>query len=485
VTDPTPSGGDRDTHTRRAVLAGGVAGAVGAAGLGPSAAGAQVFPLDALYVWRDREPVNVRDKGAMGDGRTDDTAAIQLAIDTVAAAGGGAVFLPAGDYVVNGGLTIAPATPTRLVGAGMSLDDSGATPWPTRLIRNSGATTMLSALGADPARVAFELSDLELRGSGTPGILVDVQVGSAVQLYRVRFAGASATGLRMRNVFNSSGSHLRWVACGAGTAAPACVLDAVDGTGGGRGCDTLQWDDLQFEGNGGTDLRLTGDGVNSAGSGANVIQLSQVKMEGGTAGAVGCPYIDLDYSQSCTFSDVQITVHGGRTVPPLRKFHPFGGTRADRFVNLTIDSTGGDRFPYGIDHFKSAIQLENVTILGAATAAIRVRETVGANEFQLGNLITTAGRAVIDERTALPSVAAAETISPPRATLVAVTGGGTITTITPHEAGYVTTFALAADVTVGEGGNLRLARRFGAKAGDTLTLACDGASWHEVARSAR
>lgn len=45
--------------------------------------------------------VSVRDTGAKGDGRTDDTAHIQSAIDRVAAAGGGTVLVPNGAYMVN------------------------------------------------------------------------------------------------------------------------------------------------------------------------------------------------------------------------------------------------------------------------------------------------------------------------------------------------------------------------------------------------
>ncbi|MEZ0262239.1 MAG: Ig-like domain-containing protein [Alphaproteobacteria bacterium] len=46
---------------------------------------------------------NVLDYGATGNGVTDDTAAIQAAIDAAAAAGGGEVYLPAGTYIVTGG----------------------------------------------------------------------------------------------------------------------------------------------------------------------------------------------------------------------------------------------------------------------------------------------------------------------------------------------------------------------------------------------
>ncbi len=45
---------------------------------------------------------NVQNFGAKGDGITDDTAAIQSAIDAAAAAGGGQVYMPTGTYIVSG-----------------------------------------------------------------------------------------------------------------------------------------------------------------------------------------------------------------------------------------------------------------------------------------------------------------------------------------------------------------------------------------------
>ena len=47
-----------------------------------------------------RDVVSVKDFGAVGDGVTDDAAAIQAAIDEVGASGGGVVFFPAGVYII-------------------------------------------------------------------------------------------------------------------------------------------------------------------------------------------------------------------------------------------------------------------------------------------------------------------------------------------------------------------------------------------------
>jgi hypothetical protein len=48
----------------------------------------------------DLESVNLRDFGATGDGVTDDAPAFQKALDALAAAGGGTLFIPAGKYVI-------------------------------------------------------------------------------------------------------------------------------------------------------------------------------------------------------------------------------------------------------------------------------------------------------------------------------------------------------------------------------------------------
>ncbi|GAA3413779.1 glycosyl hydrolase family 28-related protein [Paenibacillus hodogayensis] len=48
-----------------------------------------------------RDRVSVRDYGARGDGNTNDTAAINAAINAVFAAGGGTVYVPKGTYLID------------------------------------------------------------------------------------------------------------------------------------------------------------------------------------------------------------------------------------------------------------------------------------------------------------------------------------------------------------------------------------------------
>lgn len=67
--------------------------------------------IDAAMTWLSSDRFSVKDTsfagGAVGDGLTDDTAAIQATIDAAAADGGGVVFLPQGTYLVTSSLVLA------------------------------------------------------------------------------------------------------------------------------------------------------------------------------------------------------------------------------------------------------------------------------------------------------------------------------------------------------------------------------------------
>jgi len=62
-------------------------------------------PIDQTVQDKLRQMINVKDYGAVGDGTTDDTAAIQAAIDEIETLGG-VVYMPAGRYKITSNLTI-------------------------------------------------------------------------------------------------------------------------------------------------------------------------------------------------------------------------------------------------------------------------------------------------------------------------------------------------------------------------------------------
>ena len=66
---------------------------------------------------RFADVINVKDFGAVGDGVTDDTSAVQAAVDLAESGGGGVIFFPAGTYLVSTQLTIVDAA-VRFLGAG-------------------------------------------------------------------------------------------------------------------------------------------------------------------------------------------------------------------------------------------------------------------------------------------------------------------------------------------------------------------------------
>ncbi|MBA1242411.1 M10 family metallopeptidase C-terminal domain-containing protein [Pseudomonas japonica] len=106
---------------------------------------------------------DVRDYGAKGDGSTDDTQAIQKAIDAAAAAGGGKVYVPSGTWVVSdsdgSGNALAVKSNVTLTGDGagdtvLKLADGGA----------SGTTSLLGVTSASTVRDAA-VSNLTLDGN--------------------------------------------------------------------------------------------------------------------------------------------------------------------------------------------------------------------------------------------------------------------------------------------------------------------------------
>lgn len=125
-----------------------------------------------------------RDFGAKGDGRTDDTDAIQKAIDAARAAGGQALaYLPKGNYVLTRSL--------RVTGADYRFGGSG---FCTRLLwrgpeRGTGVEVV------DPQNVTLEWFMVGHHDSGPQKLAVDIRQSSTGVPSRVTYDGVSVFGM--------------------------------------------------------------------------------------------------------------------------------------------------------------------------------------------------------------------------------------------------------------------------------------------------
>ena len=111
------------------------------------------------------QTVSIKDFGAVGDGVTDDTAAIQAALD--AAPQGGAVYVPNGTYKITDALTISKAITIYGDGPGKWIDSLGGS-----IIKQTDNTKNAFTLVASTAQYAFGqygLNNVNLRDFAIEG----------------------------------------------------------------------------------------------------------------------------------------------------------------------------------------------------------------------------------------------------------------------------------------------------------------------------
>ncbi|GAA2689950.1 glycoside hydrolase family 55 protein [Actinoplanes palleronii] len=142
--------------SRRALLTGGGAVAVGA-GVTGAVVGRYMSAADTAGT----SFLDVRQFGAAGDGKTDDTRALQKALDA-AAAGAGLVFLPAGVYLTR---RLVLGSNVHLRGAGGDTTVLRLHPGANSAILESDGFARLSGTGDAGGILGFSIRDLTLDGN--------------------------------------------------------------------------------------------------------------------------------------------------------------------------------------------------------------------------------------------------------------------------------------------------------------------------------
>ncbi|WP_327230799.1 glycosyl hydrolase family 28-related protein [Streptomyces murinus] len=173
--------------------------------------------------------VSVRDHGAQGDGVTDDTAAIQAAITTVAAAGGGTLYVPAGRYILTDSL--AWASGVNAVGAGdrvsvlqvtdpnkdciVGTDISDVTLQGLQLSgpgRGFGSGLRFTRYSA-PTTATITLRDIVIQSMGGDGVFCHQLAGSTLHRVRVRTCGGVGIHLQAPQDTILGGASTSLIAC--------------------------------------------------------------------------------------------------------------------------------------------------------------------------------------------------------------------------------------------------------------------------------
>ena len=133
------------------------------------------------------ETISVKDFGAVGDGTTNDTTAIQNAINAVIAQGGGTLFFPAGTYSINATLTVTGAVILKGAGTGSnSLPTFAAV---TKILWNGGSSPMviMGGNGSGTTVVGGGMCDMQLEGNAYTAsrclVIKDMQRGVFENLY--------------------------------------------------------------------------------------------------------------------------------------------------------------------------------------------------------------------------------------------------------------------------------------------------------------
>ncbi len=160
-----------------------------------------------------RVRINVFDYGAKGDGATDDTNAIQAAID--AAGMGGAVDIPRGEYMIRG---------LKIKHNGVTIE--GGAFGGTRLIRHSGTQPLIDVCGQSSVNGHVRycaISAIKLNGNNMPGTLLRSIYADSCIYRDVLFVNCKDVATDLVEVWDTRFTQCIWEYCGT-IAKPAMLI---------------------------------------------------------------------------------------------------------------------------------------------------------------------------------------------------------------------------------------------------------------------
>lgn len=207
--------------------------------MGIRVAGISKKTSDATYA----SVVNVSGYGAKGDGVTDDTAAIQAAINAVMAAGGGTVYFPRGTYKASG-LTANGVLTFRGEGGADHRAGTWQTTQAASVLTPAAAGSPIITVSSSKRLIWRDLDFRHDRSFAADALILGSTPGSGVGTFwldlQVGISGFLGHGLKVIGTFWESdlrGVHVR--RCGDGTNDKAAV--EIDATNSSSDGDTVRF----------------------------------------------------------------------------------------------------------------------------------------------------------------------------------------------------------------------------------------------------
>lgn len=156
----------------------------------------QQYQQNGINIWSESEYVDVREYGAVGDGATDDTVAIQAAMDAVGV-NGGQILVPPGTYLISDSLILPEGC--SLVG----VDREGCTIIADQLdkalirgqfVDNNGSNEFRQ-IGGRIAHLKFSNTNRSAAG----GVAIDLRQWTRMSVFNCQIQSVE-TGIRLENV---------------------------------------------------------------------------------------------------------------------------------------------------------------------------------------------------------------------------------------------------------------------------------------------
>ncbi|WP_426199417.1 glycosyl hydrolase family 28-related protein [Pseudomonas sp. DC3200b2] len=314
---------------------------------------------------------DIRDYGAKGDGTTDDTAAIQKAINAAAAAGGGKVYVPSGTWVVSDSDGSGNALALK---SNVTLSGDGAGETVLKLADSAdGDTTSLLGVAAGATLRDAQVSNLTLDGSQADGggQVSGWSQSGANSVTNLVLDGVTATG------FSGNGFDLSSAAVNLTVRNSTASDNGLDGFSLGGSLPALTFQDNQA-------LNNERNGINVV-LGSEALSLADNNASGNGADGI---YVHNENGVDTGYFSViggSVSENGGDGVR-VRGIE-YGGV-----YRMEIHDNGGSGVDLqGTTHVEVADNIIHDNAQAGATAEVAIRSqgtTNGSQNFVYDNIIT-------------------------------------------------------------------------------------------------